>query len=78
MQGLSFEKEETLSFIDFLKRGSGSKRVFTFMLWLIFLWAAQPADDTLLVTAGVLLLLWWLFVRFPSNDTMPQDAPPSA
>ena len=48
MQGFTFEKEETLSFIDFLKRVSGSKKVFTFMLWLIFLWAAKPDFDTIL------------------------------
>lgn len=59
-------------------RAAGSKRQFSFFAWLLFLGLAKPAEEVLLVSAGVMLILWWLFARFPGHDANPPDASPAA
>lgn len=65
---------------EIMLRAAGSKRQFSFFAWLVFLGLVKPGEEVLLVSAGMLLMLWWLFIRFPSNDSLPasKEAAPAA
>lgn len=53
---------------------AGSKRVFTFVVWLVGILWRQPDLNTLLVTLAALLMLWWLLIAYPGNDPLVASA----
>lgn len=74
---------------DFLERCSGSKRLLSFFVWLGLVLYFKPDAETLRWTVLCLLVLWLLFVQFPSSDGLAKlkgkvekalgvaDAPPA-
>lgn len=58
---------------EIMLRAAGSKRQFSFFAWLLWAGLVKPTGDLLYLSVGILLMLWLLFIKFPSNDANPVE-----